>query len=85
MRMFTAGGNTALGRGADAPKDDFAHIWAVGRGMYAGGVTDWFHGWIDEVRICDEYLAPTDFLFAARPDNGHVAETASADRTQETK
>jgi hypothetical protein len=53
------------------PADGYDTAWAIGRGMYANGVTDWFSGVIDEVRITNRVLAPTDFLFykhAARGD-----------------
>lgn len=38
--------------------------WTVGRGQYAGNATDWFDGIIDEVRITNSALAPSQFLFA---------------------
>lgn len=38
--------------------------WTVGRGQYAGNPTDWFDGIIDEVRITNSALAPSQFLFA---------------------
>jgi hypothetical protein len=37
--------------------------WDVGRGFYNNGVTDWFNGNIDEVRISDTALSPSQFLF----------------------
>lgn len=39
--------------------------WTVGRGMYASTVTDWLDGAVDEVRISDVALAPSQFLYAA--------------------
>ncbi len=70
-------GSTALARGvwpADT-KDRMGHpyIWSVGRGYYDGRVTDWFQGWIDEVRICDVALPPEAFLFAKRRPQQHPA------------
>ena len=60
-------GSTALARGVWPAKtqDRMGHpyIWSVGRGYYDGYVTNWFQGWIDEVRICDVALAPNGFLF----------------------
>ena len=53
-------GSTALGKG-----DDDAE-WSIGRGrggIYPGKC---FHGLIDEVRICDVALGPSEFLFAPR-------------------
>ena len=38
-------------------------VWSVGRGYYAGNPTDHFNGLVDEVRISDVALDPTQFLF----------------------
>ncbi len=38
--------------------------WTVGRGQYGGGATDWFDGKIDEVRITNSALTPSQFEFA---------------------
>jgi hypothetical protein len=60
-------GSTALARSvwrADDPERRHRHIWSVGRGCYDGEVCRWFQGWIDEVRISDEALAPAELLFA---------------------
>jgi hypothetical protein len=38
--------------------------WTVGRGLYAGGHTDRGYGLIDEVRISDTALDPTQLLMA---------------------
>ena len=54
--------------------------WTVGRGQFGGGPADWFDGIIDEVRISNTALPPSQFLFApAGPallgdynDNGKV-------------
>lgn len=40
----------------------WANNWTVGRGMWNGAPTDWFHGRIDEVRISDEELDDDEFL-----------------------
>jgi hypothetical protein len=37
--------------------------YAIGRGMFGNGVTDWSDAHIDEVRISDEVLTPDQFLF----------------------
>lgn len=37
--------------------------FAVGRGMFGGGVADWCDAIIDEVRIDDRALDPNEFLF----------------------
>ena len=38
--------------------------WTVGRGFYGGNPTDRYFGMADEVRISDNALAPSQFLFA---------------------
>jgi len=38
--------------------------WTVGRGQFAGNPTDWFTGTIDEVRISNSALTPSQFEFA---------------------
>jgi len=38
--------------------------WTIGRGQFGGNPTDWFDGIIDEVRITNSALAPSQFLFA---------------------
>lgn len=43
--------------------------WTIGRGMFNWGVTDWFDGLIDEVRLTDRALAPSEFLFAPEPSS----------------
>ena len=50
--------------------------WSVGRGFYNGGPTDQLRGRVDEVRICDTALDPSQFLFAVAPKatvNGRIA------------
>ena len=39
--------------------------WSLGRGFYGGAPTDRYNGFLDEVRISDNALAPSQFLFAA--------------------
>ncbi|MCA9237072.1 MAG: PEP-CTERM sorting domain-containing protein [Planctomycetales bacterium] len=41
--------------------------FTVGRGMFNNGVTDWSDAIIDEVRISDQALLPTEFLFETVP------------------
>jgi hypothetical protein len=55
-----AAGSTALGNGSDDAE------WSVGRGKVAGHPGEWFQGWIDEVRISDIALDPSEFLFSAK-------------------
>jgi hypothetical protein len=53
-----AEGSTALAGG------DANAAWSLGRGLARNGTAgQWFRGWIDEVRICDVSLQPSDFLF----------------------
>lgn len=40
----------------------WANNWTIGRGMWNGAPTDWFHGVIDEVRISDKELDDDEFL-----------------------
>jgi hypothetical protein len=42
--------------------------WTIGRGMFGGGITDWSDAIIDEVRIGDTALSPSQFLFATIPE-----------------
>jgi len=53
--------STALG------KSDDLREWDIGRiRTQADAIEQWFQGWIDEVRISDVALQPTEFLFAAK-------------------
>jgi len=58
------------GDGANSSTDT---SWTIGRGMYAGNVTDWFDGIIDEVRLTNSALSPSQFLFAPVPEPGSMA------------
>jgi hypothetical protein len=66
-------GSTALGSGgADAQ-------WTVGRGKGGTGwPSQWFKGWIDEVRICDIALQPSEFLFTPQNTNETSSKEAQA-------
>jgi Concanavalin A-like lectin/glucanases superfamily len=62
-------GQTALSGGALYQGDDpnnpsWDRPWTVGRGEFGGGPADFFDGIIDEVRITNAPLAPSQFLFA---------------------
>ena len=52
-------GSTALGKCGDECE------WALGRGRDAK-IYGWLQGWLDEVRISDAALEPTEFLFAPK-------------------
>lgn len=55
----------ALFQGLDPEDPDWNYNWTVGRGQYNGGPTDFFLGIIDEVRLSNTPLSPSQFLFAA--------------------
>jgi hypothetical protein len=56
--------NGALYQGADPENPSWDHNWTVGRGQYNGNPTDFFLGMIDEVRLTNTALHPSQFLFA---------------------
>ncbi|MBN1126962.1 MAG: PEP-CTERM sorting domain-containing protein [Sedimentisphaerales bacterium] len=66
---LTASGstNTALALGNASGGDWESGTWSIGRGLYAGGHGDRWLGMIDEVRISDSALAPSEFLFVPEP------------------
>ena len=55
-----AQGSTALGKGEDNAE------WSVGRGRDGINPGEVFQGLIDEVRISDVALKPSDFLFSPK-------------------
>jgi ferric-dicitrate binding protein FerR (iron transport regulator) len=55
-----ATGSTALAKGSDAGE------WTIGRGEKDYRPAKLFNGWIDEVRICDVALNPSQLLFAPK-------------------
>jgi hypothetical protein len=59
--------NTSMALGSSSGADWESGTWTAGRGMYAGGHTDRWFGYIDEVRISDTALAPSEFLFVPEP------------------
>ncbi len=62
--------NSALAVGTDpnAGDDWTSGGWSVGRGLYNGGHVDRGYGFLDEVRISDSALAPSQFLSALAPE-----------------
>ncbi|MCK4293455.1 MAG: hypothetical protein KAY65_09680 [Planctomycetes bacterium] len=54
--------NTALALGTASGGDWESGTWSVARGLYAGGHADRWMGLIDEVRISDNALNPSEFL-----------------------
>lgn len=66
--------DTALSKGTGDGGDWDAGNITVGRGMYGGGHTDRFYGYIDEVRLSDKALSPDEFLLA----DGYVQPVSPA-------
>lgn len=56
-----------LAVGTDDGGDWDAGSWSVGRGLYNGGHGDRAYGFIDEVRISDHALSPSEFLGVPEP------------------
>ena len=54
--------NTALALGSASGGDWQSGTWSLGRGLYNGGHVDRWVGYIDEVRISDNALNPSEFL-----------------------
>ncbi len=59
--------NTALALGSASGGDWESGTWSLGRGLYAGGHVDRWFGCIDEVRISDNALNPSEFLQVPEP------------------
>ncbi len=55
--------------------------WTIGRGEFGGFPADWFDGIIDEVRLTNAPLAPSEFLFASAvaPLEGDYNEDGKVD------
>ncbi len=68
--------DTRLTAGAGDGGDWDAGSWTVGRGLYGGGHEDRAYGYVDEVRISDTALAPTEFLYGPDPYYPEVAQVA---------
>jgi hypothetical protein len=58
----------ALFQGANYNNASWNHNWTIGRAIFGGAgsgtPSDWFNGLIDEVRLSNEALDPSEFLFA---------------------
>lgn len=59
--------NPAISTGAGDGADWDAGVISVGRGLYNGGHTDRFFGYIDDIRLTDGKLAPGAFLYSTVP------------------
>lgn len=55
----------ALYQGSNPEKPDWNYSWTVGRGQYDAHPADFYTGMIDEVRLSNTALSPSQFLFAA--------------------
>jgi hypothetical protein len=62
--------NPELAIGTTNGGDWHAGGWSVGRGLFNGGHTDRAYGFIDEVRISNSALAPSEFLALPEPATG---------------
>ena len=69
---LSGSGDTSLAQATTDGGDWRANAWTVGRGLWAGGHGDRAYGFIDEVRISDEALAPNQLL-ANVPEPGSIA------------
>lgn len=70
--------NRSLAKGSANGEGWTAGAWSVGRGLYAGGHTDRAYGFIDEVRISNAALTPSDFLTAPRPGIARMTVTGTS-------
>jgi hypothetical protein len=67
--------STAVSGALFQGNDDWGHAWSLGRAQFGGGPADWFNGVIDEVRLTNRALDPSEFLFigSAIPEPSTVA------------
>jgi hypothetical protein len=66
-------GSTALGSGGPNA------VWSIGRGKAQNGVPgQWFKGWIDEVRVCDVALDPSEFLFFDKKATNYIGNDSTS-------
>ncbi|MBL7153556.1 MAG: PEP-CTERM sorting domain-containing protein [Phycisphaerae bacterium] len=59
--------NTAMALGTASGGDWESGTWSLGRGLYGGGHGDRWIGYIDEVRLSDTALNPSEFLQVPEP------------------
>jgi hypothetical protein len=69
----------ALYQGDDPNNPDWDRPWTIGRGEFGGGPADFFDGIIDEVRLTNVPLSPSQFLFA--PPGGDLVGDHNQDGT----
>ena len=77
LSLFVDGVSVGSATGYDGLLANAANSWTIGRGQYAGGAGDTTNGFIDEVRISDVALAPSQFL-SAIPEPSTYAALAGA-------
>jgi hypothetical protein len=70
--VYVLQGTMAINGAFTSPADynapgDYGRIWTVGRGMWNNNIADFFNGMIDEVRISDVALDPSQFLAIPEP------------------
>lgn len=65
--------DTTLSMGTGDGGDWDAGNFTVGRGLYGGGHGDRAYGFIDEVRLTDGALSPSQFLFVPEPSSAALA------------
>ncbi|MDB6071319.1 MAG: hypothetical protein JWL81_2490 [Verrucomicrobiales bacterium] len=56
--------NPALSAGSGDGADWDPGVWTFARGLYNGGHTDRFFGYLDDIRFTEGALAPTNFLYS---------------------
>jgi hypothetical protein len=69
----------ALYQGPDPQNPSWDNSWTVGRAQFGGGPADFFDGRIDEVRITNAALSPSQFLFAPPGGDGDHNEDGVVD------
>lgn len=68
--------NSALSVGSGTGSDWVAGDFTVGRGIYNGGHGDRFFGYVDDVRLSDTALLPSQLLYSPIPEPGTMAFAA---------
>ena len=64
LTLYVDGVSVGSTTGYDGLLANVANSWTLGRGQYAGNPADSINGYLDEVRISDAALAPSQFLNA---------------------
>lgn len=65
---ISSSANPAISTGAGDGENWDAGVFSFGRGLYDGGHTDRFIGYLDDVRLSDAALAPSAFLYSPPPN-----------------